>query len=106
MGEIRRRRSSATNFCIFTPGYASDYVAANCDTSVVALPPSNTIVGGLMEITFTSNPVNALVIIGGMALGRTPFTKLPPGLYKASLRSTATRTLWKASQSALVIRPL
>lgn len=54
-------------------------------TPVVALAPSNAVVGGLMEITFTSNPANALVIIGGMAIGRTPFiTKLPPGVYKAT----------------------
>jgi len=54
-------------------------------TPVVALAPSSAVVGGVVEITFTSNPANALVIIGGMALGRTPFTtKLPPGMYKAT----------------------
>jgi len=54
-------------------------------TPIVALAPSNAVVGGLIEITFTSNPANAVVIIGGMALGRTPFTtKLPPGAYKAT----------------------
>jgi hypothetical protein len=41
--------------------------------------------GGVVEITFTSTPANVLVTIGGMALGRTPFTtKLPPGFYKAT----------------------
>jgi hypothetical protein len=41
--------------------------------------------GGLLNIAFTSTPANALVTIGGMAIGRTPFTtKLPPGFYKAT----------------------
>jgi len=40
---------------------------------------------GVLEITFTSTPANALVSIGGQALGRTPFvTKLSPGFYKAT----------------------
>ena len=58
----------------------------------IAVPSSNPVStapaavgGGVLNITFTSNPANALVIIGGMALGRTPFTtKLPPGAYKAT----------------------
>jgi len=40
---------------------------------------------GVLDITFTSAPPNALVIIGGAALGRTPFTaKLPTGAYKVT----------------------
>jgi hypothetical protein len=54
-------------------------------TSTVAPAPSNPIVGGLVDITFTSTPANALVSIGGMAIGRTPFTtKIPLGYYKAT----------------------
>jgi hypothetical protein len=54
-------------------------------TPTVAPAPSNPIVGGLVDITFTSTPANALVTIGGMALGRTPFTtKIPLGYYKAT----------------------
>jgi len=48
-------------------------------------PPSQAPAGGLLNIAFTSVPANALVTIGGMAIGRTPFTtKLPPGFYKAT----------------------
>ena len=48
-------------------------------------PPSTAPAGGLLNIAFTSVPANALVSIGGMAIGRTPFTtKLPPGYYKAT----------------------
>jgi hypothetical protein len=48
-------------------------------------PPSQAPVGGLLNIAFTSVPANALVTIGGMAIGRTSFTtKLPPGYYKAT----------------------
>jgi hypothetical protein len=64
--------------------FASNLVVASTPTSrnpMQSPAPTN----GLLEITFTSNPPNALVIIGGMALGRTPFTtKLPPGAYKAT----------------------
>jgi S1-C subfamily serine protease len=54
-------------------------------TPTVAPAPSNPVVGGIVDITFTSTPANALVSIGGMALGRTPFTtKIPLGYYKAT----------------------
>ena len=47
--------------------------------------PTPTVTNGLIEFTFTSTPPNAVVSIGGMAIGRTPFTtKLPPGFYKAT----------------------
>jgi hypothetical protein len=47
--------------------------------------PTPTVTNGLVEFTFTSTPANAVVSIGGMAIGRTPFTvKLPPGYYKAT----------------------
>jgi hypothetical protein len=70
---------------------ASSVVAASViATPVVAPPPSpepppTTSTNGLIDITFTSTPANALVSIGGMALGRTPFTtKIPLGVYKAT----------------------
>jgi len=54
-------------------------------TPTVAPAPSSPVVGGIVDITFTSTPANALVSIGGMALGRTPFTtKIPLGYYKAT----------------------
>jgi len=54
-------------------------------TPTVAQAPSAPIVGGMVDITFTSTPANALVSIGGMAIGRTPFTtKIPLGYYKAT----------------------
>jgi len=74
--------------------------SAPAQTVVVALPtpaqtaapppnPASTapaaIEGGVLNITFTSTPSNALVIIGGTAIGQTPFTtKLPPGVYRAT----------------------
>jgi hypothetical protein len=46
---------------------------------------SPVIQNGVIEVTFTSTPANTLVTIGGMGLGRTPFTtKLAPGFYKAT----------------------
>ena len=48
-------------------------------------PAPTTSTEGIIDITFTSTPANALVSIGGMALGRTPFTtKIPLGYYKAT----------------------
>ena len=47
--------------------------------------PAATPTNSLVEVTFTSTPPNAVVSIGGMAIGQTPFTtKLPPGSYKAT----------------------
>jgi hypothetical protein len=44
-----------------------------------------TAANGLLEVTFLSNPPNAVVFIGGMSIGRTPFTtKLPANMYKAT----------------------
>ena len=61
-------------------------IAASVPTSsqptVLSAPAA---ASGLLNIAFTSVPANALVTIGGMAIGRTPFTtKLPPGFYKAT----------------------
>jgi hypothetical protein len=56
--------------------------------------PAQTISGGLIDITFTSTPPNAVVSIGRMALGRTPFTtKLSPGIYKATFYATGYEDL-------------
>jgi hypothetical protein len=65
------------------------FVAASPTPAQTAAPPPNPPIqapaGGLLNIAFTSVPANALVTIGGMAIGRTPFTtKLPPGYYKAT----------------------
>jgi hypothetical protein len=47
--------------------------------------PRTTSADGVIDITFISTPSNALVSIGGMGIGRTPFTtKLQPGVYKAA----------------------
>jgi hypothetical protein len=59
------------------------------DPLQTAAPPPNPVspapAGGALNIAFTSVPANPLVTIGGMAIGRTPFTaKLPPGFYKAT----------------------
>ena len=62
--------------------FASTATAASTHAfSTPAPAPTN----GIIDITFTSTPANALVSIGGMALGRTPFTtKIPLGYYKAT----------------------
>ena len=85
MPATSRCRASASSCSSHAIDFSDASTSPPIVTPVVALAPSNAVVGGLMEITFTSNPANALVIIGGMAIGRTPFiTKLPPGVYKAT----------------------
>jgi hypothetical protein len=83
---LRNAGSGTLNAAAPGPFVASTFVSAPVAASTHALStpapaPSN----GLVDITFTSTPANALVSIGGMALGRTPFTtKIPLGYYKAT----------------------
>jgi hypothetical protein len=65
---------------------------ANPPPTAVAYPA--TVAGGLVEFTFTSSPPNALVTIGAMRIGRTPFTtKLSPGTYKVTFAAAGCENL-------------
>jgi hypothetical protein len=59
------------------------------------LSPSPAPSTGLIEITFTSNPPNALVTMYGQPVGRTPFTntKLAPGTYDATFAASGYANL-------------
>src|SRR6266851_4512967 len=80
------RSASDRNADRHRPESANTFVSAPVAASTHALlPPPPAPTNGLIDITFTSTPANALVSIGGMALGRTPFTtKIPLGYYKAT----------------------
>jgi len=64
-------------------------VAAQARPAPIAAPPPPDPApnpGGLVSISFVSNPPNALVAYSGMAVGKTPVTaQLMPGTYKITI---------------------
>jgi hypothetical protein len=81
----RRTTAGASNGSAPTANTFTPIAAAVSTSPLPTVSPAPAPANGLINIAFTSTPANALVTIGGMAIGRTPFTtKLPPGFYKAT----------------------